>query len=442
MKTTKRVIGTIITLIIIIVAVSYLLPRRTHLEHATYIKGAPETVYNLLSDLGDFKNWSPWGGADKNIKYSLGQPQRGPNATLDWNSNNAAIGSGKLTIIDAQPDSRLRLLLTYANGKQAVLGFQLEPLEDGTHIVWTYDMDYGGSPFSRYWGLLHQRRIETAYEPSLNRLRHLAESRPTLPEKNIVTKTVDYEVNGQPFKGYLAYDKNRQNRPGVLIIPEWWGLTDTIRKRAEQLAELGYVAFAVDMADTPPPGVSAYRPSLDIYGDGKMEGHPDEATQLSKQVSEHFDTTVQRFNTALDILKNQPAVNPKHIAAIGYCFGGGIVLNMARAGVDLDGVVSFHGTLEPVDGKAKRGDIKASLLVLNGADDSLVPPEQQQAFREEMDAAGVDYEFVNYPGAKHAFTNPAADEYAKQFDLPVAYNANADKQSWQQMRNFFARIFH
>ena len=140
------------------------------------------------------------------------------------------------------------------------------------------------------------------------------------------------------------------------------------------------------------------------------------------------------------MLRKDPTVDKDRIAAIGYCFGGGIVLNMARMGEDLDGVVSFHGSLG-TNTPAKKGVIKAKVLVFNGADDPFTKPEQITAFKQEMDNAGVDYKFVNYPGAKHSFTNPGADQYGKEFGLPLAYNEHADKDSWLQMQAFFKEIF-
>ncbi len=401
----------------------YLLPAHTHIERNTYIDVAPETVYGLMNDLDQFQHWTPWAGQDPDIEYKIEEPRRGLGAILRWESGDFDLGAGQLTIIDAQPYTRLRMLLEL-DGGQAVLDYQLEPLENGTHITWDLDIDHGANPFSRYSGLLTARRLKALLEPGLDHLRRLSESQPALQPSNVVTEEISYQVNKQTFKGYLAYDRNRAQSPGILLVHEWWGHTDYVRKRAEQLAALGYVALALDM-----------------YGGGKHVHHPDEAGRLADEVTKNFETVRQRFMAALDILKDHPATDRQHLAAIGYCFGGNIVLNMARAGVDLDGVVVFHGSLESLQSPARRGEVKASILVLNGAEDSLVPQVQREAFMAEMDAAGVDYEFINYPGAKHAFTNPEADKFAEQFSLPLAYQAEADQQSWQKMRDFFGRIF-
>ncbi len=241
---------------------------------------------------------------------------------------------------------------------------------------------------------------------------------------DIEGKEVDYSAGGVVMKGYLAYDKNiKGKRPGVLVVHEWWGLNDYARKRARMLAGLGYAALAVDM-----------------YGGGKQAMHPDDAAKFSSEVMKNFDVAKARFMAAMDFLKKQDMVDPEKIAAIGYCFGGGVVLNMARQGVDLKGVASFHGNLTAVT-PAKPGAIKAKILVLHGADDKLVPPEQVRAFKDEMKKAGADFKFIAYPGAGHSFTNPEADEYAKKFNLPIGYNAEADKKSWEELREFLKEIF-
>lgn len=240
----------------------------------------------------------------------------------------------------------------------------------------------------------------------------------------VVTKEVSYSADGLNLKGYLAYDDaQKKKRPGVLVVHEWWGQNEYIRKRARMLAELGYVALALDM-----------------YGDGKQAAHPEDASKFSSAVMKNLDVAEQRFIAGLELLQQQPQTDKDQVAAIGYCFGGGVVLAMARRGVDLDGVASFHGSLG-AGAPAAAGKVKAKVLVLNGADDPFVKPEQITAFKEEMTAAGVDYEFVNYPGAKHSFTNPGATENGKKFQLPLEYNAEVDQQSWQKLQSFFQEIF-
>ncbi|MGO8989455.1 MAG: dienelactone hydrolase family protein [bacterium] len=243
-------------------------------------------------------------------------------------------------------------------------------------------------------------------------------------EPRIVGKTVDYSAQGVVMKGYLTYDENvTGKRPGVLVVPEWWGLNDYARKRARMLAELGYTALAVDM-----------------YGDGKAVTTPDDAGKLSSEVMKNFEVAKTRFMAATDFLKEQPSVDPNRIAAIGYCFGGGVVLNMARQGVDLRGVASFHGSLTAVK-PAQPGSVKAKILVLNGGADKFITPEQIEAFEREMKSAGVDFRFISYPGALHSFTNPEATELGKKFNMPIAYNAEADRKSWGELKEFLKNIF-
>ncbi|RJQ52529.1 MAG: dienelactone hydrolase family protein [Nitrospiraceae bacterium] len=235
---------------------------------------------------------------------------------------------------------------------------------------------------------------------------------------------VDYRDGGVIMKGYFAFDENiKGKRPGVLVVHEWWGHNEYARKRARMLAEIGYAALSVDM-----------------YGDGKQAMHPDDAGKFSSELMKNFDVAKARFMAAMDFLKKQPAVDPARIAAIGYCFGGGVVLNMARQGADLKGVASFHGGLKAVQ-PATAGKVRAKVLVLHGADDKMITPEQIEAFKQEMKAAGADFKFISYPGAMHSFTNPDADAYGKKFNLPLAYNADADEKSWKELKKFLKRIF-
>lgn len=240
----------------------------------------------------------------------------------------------------------------------------------------------------------------------------------------IVGEEVSYQGDGITMKGYITYDNAiRGKRPGVLVVHEWWGHNDYARKRARMLAKLGYTAMAVDM-----------------YGDGKTAQHPKEAGEFSGMVRANMDGATKRFEAARKTLAAHATVNPGKLAAIGYCFGGGIVLEMARRGLDLKGVASFHGSLGTKE-PARPGAIKGRILVLNGAADPFTRPETIAAFRQEMKAAGAKYEFVSYPGAKHAFTNPAATALGKKFNLPLEYNRSADRKSWKKMKAFLKSIF-
>jgi len=241
----------------------------------------------------------------------------------------------------------------------------------------------------------------------------------------IQTKEVQYNQGEVTLNGYLAFDDSIEGkRPGVLVVHEWWGHNPYARKRAEMLAELGYNALAIDM-----------------YGGGKLADHPDTAGAFASEVGKDLKGIGKdRFLAAVNLLKQHEFTDPERIAAIGYCFGGGIVLHMARFELDLDGVVSFHGSIA-TETPAQPGEVKARVLVFNGADDPFVTAEQIAAFKKEMEDAEVDYEFVNLEGAVHSFTNPGADEFGKKFELPLAYNEAADKKSWAGMRAFFSEIF-
>lgn len=241
---------------------------------------------------------------------------------------------------------------------------------------------------------------------------------------NIKEEAVDYNSNGTALKGYVAYDASKQGkRPIVLVVPEWWGLTDYPRMRAKQLAQLGYLAMAVDM-----------------YGNGKVADNPEEAQKEATAFYKDPKMGKDRLEAALAKAKTYPQADTSQTAAIGYCFGGSMVLNAAKLGSDLDGVVSFHGGLEGVP--ARKDLLKAKILVCHGAADSFVPQSQVDAFRKSLDSIGATYTFKAYPDATHAFTNPEATRKGEQFKMPIKYNAAADSASWNDMKAFFATIFH
>jgi len=240
----------------------------------------------------------------------------------------------------------------------------------------------------------------------------------------LIGTEVSYSSGETTMKGYLTYDDAiAGRRPGVLVVHEWWGQNEYARKRARMLAELGYTALAVDM-----------------YGNGKLATHPEDAGKFSGELRNNLAEATARFEAAMKLLRLHPTVEPGKIAAIGYCFGGGIVLEMARRGFNLRAVASFHGSLG-TEHPTRKGMIKAKLLVANGAEDPFTTPEQIAAFKQEMDAADVDYQFINYPGAKHSFTNPDADRLGKQYNLPLAYNQAADEASWQALQELFREAF-
>lgn len=246
----------------------------------------------------------------------------------------------------------------------------------------------------------------------------------SMAQAEVQSKEVTYRANGTLLKGYIAYDDAIQGkRPGVLVVHEWWGLGDYARKRARMLAQSGYTALALDM-----------------YGEGRQAHHPDDADKFAGELAKNLPLAKTRFKAAMEYLRQQKNVDAKNIAALGYCFGGSVVLQMARLGEDLKGVVSFHGNLA-TEHPAQPGEVRARIISFTGTDDPMIPAEQVAAFKQEMEKAGADYKVVTFAGARHSFTNPAADEYGRRFDLPLAYDAAADKASWNETINFLAGIF-
>jgi len=237
----------------------------------------------------------------------------------------------------------------------------------------------------------------------------------------VQTKVIEYKQSDQVLEGYLAWDDAvTGSRPGVLVVHEWTGLGDYAKMRAKMLAEMGYIAF-----------------SADIYGKGIRPATPQEAGAQAGMYKNNPKLMRDRVRAGLDALRREPLCDPKRVAAIGYCFGGTCVLELARSGADVAGVVSFHGglaTATPADAKHIRGKV----LVLHGGDDPHVPPKEVDAFEDEMRAAGVGWQVVVYGGAVHAFTNPSAGSDKSR---GAAYNAAADRRSWETMKAFFAEIF-
>jgi dienelactone hydrolase len=240
----------------------------------------------------------------------------------------------------------------------------------------------------------------------------------------IITRDVTYPAGEVTAKGYLATPDDGGKHPGVLIIHEWWGQNEYTRQRARMLAELGYTALAVDM-----------------YGDGKTASHPRDAGTYASMVKNNQPEMKARFRGAMKFLRAQDAVGPDQVAAIGYSFGGNVVLQMARNGQkNLAGVASFHGSLSLRDPNPP-ARIKAKVLVCNGAEDPFVRPAEIEQFKELMKKHKVDHQFINYPGAFHAFTNKSATEIGEQSGLSLQYNAKADQASWTELTKFLAGLF-
>ncbi len=240
---------------------------------------------------------------------------------------------------------------------------------------------------------------------------------------HITGHSVTYNADTIKAEGYVAYnDAQEGKRPGVLIVHEWWGLTDYARERAKQLASLGYIALAVDM-----------------YGSGRLAADPKEAQDLATPFYKDPNLAKTRLEAGLDQLKSFPETDTANIAAIGYCFGGYVVLNSAKLGADLNGVVSFHGGLGGAP--PQKDALKAKILVCHGEADQFVSDAEVKTFKKQMDSVSANYTFRTYANATHAFTNPQATEIGKKFSMPIEYNAAADTASWNDMKNFFDQVF-
>ncbi len=240
---------------------------------------------------------------------------------------------------------------------------------------------------------------------------------------SIKGEEVTYTDGGVTLKGYVAYNEQQQGiRPAIVVVPEWWGCNDYTRMRARMLAKLGYIAIAADM-----------------YGDGKIGANPTEAQAYATPFYKDPQLGKSRMEAAVKKIKGYPQADANKMAAIGYCFGGSMVLNAAKLGMDFKGVVSFHGGLAGVP--ATPGTIKANILVCHGAADKFISAEELKKFRDNLDAVKAPYTFKSYQGATHAFTNPDATANGKKFNMPIEYNEAADKQSWKDMKDFFKKIF-
>ncbi len=245
-------------------------------------------------------------------------------------------------------------------------------------------------------------------------------------EARMKTGVVEYQSGGVALEGYLAYDDAIEGkRPGVLVVHEWWGLNDYAKQRARQLAELGYVAFAADM-----------------YGKGVVTADPVRAGQLAGQFRQNWDAAGralmrERARAGLAVLAENPRVDPKRIAAIGFCFGGSTVLELAYSGAELAGVVTFHGGLT-VPAEEDLPNIKARFLILHGADDPSVKPETIAAMGAALDRAHADWQLIEYGGAVHGFSNPANTDMTNN---TVRYDEKAARRSWEAMKVFFNEIF-
>lgn len=238
-------------------------------------------------------------------------------------------------------------------------------------------------------------------------------------DAKIREENVIYTIDDKEFNGVVVYNENLTGaRPVVLVVHEWWGLNDYPIMRARKLAEMGFIAMAVDM-----------------YGSRRIAADPTEAQQLATPFYQDPQLSKTRLKAALLKLNDFTQADMGKVYAIGYCFGGSVVLNAAKLGADFTGVVSFHGGLAGVPPKKEL--LKAKVLVCNGEKDQFVSAGEITTFKHQMDSIGADYRFIEYPNATHAFTNPDATRTGKKFNLPIEYNKKADDDSWNDMKMFF-----
>lgn len=237
----------------------------------------------------------------------------------------------------------------------------------------------------------------------------------------VKTQTVRYKDGDTQLHGYFAWDDSiKDKRPAVMIVHEWWGLNDYVRKRAQMLAELGYLAFAADM-----------------YGKGAVTEHPEQASAWMKQITGNIEAWQKRALLGLDIMRTHEVADGTRTAAIGYCFGGATVMQMTYAGGALDGVASFHGSL-PVPTPQQASNIRARIFIAHGSADTFIPQERIVQFQKALDTAGADWLMITYGGARHGFTNPGADIYGIE---NVRYDEKADRRSWEELQRFLKEIF-
>lgn len=243
----------------------------------------------------------------------------------------------------------------------------------------------------------------------------------TTAHGKVVTATVAYEADGKKMEGFFAYDDSTEGkRPSVLVVHEWWGLNDYARSRARQLASMGYAAFALDM-----------------YGEGKTTTHPKEAAGWTREITENIQLWRKRAEAGLNVLRENPRTDPSRIAAIGYCFGGATVQQLAYGGADVRGVVSFHGSLVPPP-EGGTNQVKAKILICHGSADPFTKPDQLEAYLVAMNKTDLDWQMIIFGGAKHSFTNPEADKAGME---ALQYDRSADLRSWSYMKVFFDEIF-
>ncbi len=416
MKAIKYLIFVVVLAAVLLVGIGVILPQSSYVERSAVIDAPKSVVFELVGDHREMQKWSPWAKKDPDMVVRFEGPENGVGSRMFWESEK--VGTGSSTFVEYEPYSRAVTELDFGGQGSATATYEITGQNGQSKIVWSFVGDHPGI-IDRYFGLLMDSLVGADFEEGLADLKELAESKPAISKQEITYSSGDTEL-----KGYLALAAGEGPHPGVIVVHEWWGHNDYARKRADMLAELGYNALALDM-----------------FGNGKTADHPKQAMQFVNEVTASEGAARARFDAAIELLKSQSSTDQNKLAAIGYCFGGSVVLSMARSNhQDLDAVVSFHGGLQGLAPIPASGtDVK--MLVLNGEADPFITVEQKENFKAELDVAAVDYEFVDYPGAVHAFTNPGADALGEKFELPLKYDEQADTDSWERMKAFLEDVF-
>lgn len=416
MKAVKYIIFVVVLAAVLLVGIGIILPQSSYVERSAVIDAPKSVVFELVGDHREMNKWSPWVKKDPNMDISYEGPEIGAGSKMTWQSDE--MGQGSSTFVEFEPYSRAVTELDFGDKGTATAAYEIIEQDTGSKITWSFAAEHPGL-VDRYFGLLMETLIGADFEMGLADLKEMAEALPAISKEEVT-----YTVGDTQLKGYLVVAEGDQPRPGVIVVHEWWGHNDHARESANRLAELGYNALALDM-----------------FGDGKTADHPQQAMQFVNELSENKEAARARFDAALAVLKSEASTDRNKLAAIGYCFGGSVVLSMARSNhSELDGVVSFHGGLQGLEPVPASGtDVK--MLVLNGEADPFVTLEQKENFKAELDVAAAEYEFIDYPGAVHAFTNPSADALGEKFELPLKYDEGADADSWERMKTFLDDIF-
>jgi len=415
----KKVLVTLLFIYVCVLFSGFFLPKQSVVSRSIEIDASQARVFELVSDHRQAQQWSPWFARDPKMQIEYSGPEQGVSSKQTWRSEHPKVGNRESTIISYDAPNSVEMRIEFNQGG-GFAGFQLNGSENGkTLLTWWFKSEHK-NVFERFIGaLLLESMIASDYEYGLAKIKEVAEKQgPSGP----VGKVVSYRDGDSELTGFLAKPINRNKAPVVIVVHEWWGHNDYARERASMLAELGYVAFAIDM-----------------YGGGRLASHPADAKAFMNEVVSNASVLHSRFDSALSFIAQDQDLADQPVAVIGYCFGGSVALSMARANKDIVGAVSFHGGvsgLAPIEGGAD-----VPVLVLNGAADPFVKQEDLNTFQVEMDAANIDAKIINYSDAKHSFTSKEANKYGQEFDLPLEYNEAADQASWQEMQRFLNRIF-